>query len=171
MDNTIPVIDCAGFYASHWGLTDLYPENEKTLKEWLASGKDFTTTWWGSKKEIMSAKYEAEGDTLTVSVCQSIDDMWESDDLIYDAICGLNLNWEPSKEAIEAIRDEAIEWGIEDSATASVTIPRNSSYEEVMFAVIEAEDETGRILHEGYKDLKTIVQGYYDYYNNKEETK
>ena len=166
----VPIIECIGDYASHWGLTDLYPENEKLLREWIESGKDFATTWWGSKKEIVSAKYEAEGDTITVMVSQEIDDLWFSTDLIEDAICELDLDWdEPSDDAIEAIRDEAMEFGLDDGARAEITLPRNSTYDEVMAATLKAWDETSDKLHSGYETLKIIVRGYYDYYKQKEE--
>lgn len=166
----IPIIDCEGYYASHWGLTDLYPENEKLLRDWLASGEDFATTWWSSKKELVSAKYEAEGDTITVSVSQSIDDLWFSSDLIMDAIWELGLDWEdPSEEELDAIREEASEFAIDDGHTASICIPRDSSFETVMTTTLKAWGNTDSVLQQGYETLKTIVKGYYEYFNTMED--
>ena len=76
----------SGEYASHYSLTDLYPQSEAKLREALASGEDFDTDWFGCKKEIRYARYIREGNSITVKVSAQMDDLWESDDLVYDAL-------------------------------------------------------------------------------------
>ena len=97
-----------GEYAAKWGLTDLYPESEDKLRQALLSGEDFDTGWWGCKKEIRYCRITQEIGMITVEVSAHMDDLWESDDLIYDAL------WETTKqedelpeEIIDSIRDDA----------------------------------------------------------------
>jgi hypothetical protein len=107
-----------GAYGSHWGLTDLYPKCEKNLKSLLTSGEDFCAEW-GSKNELLSATILRVDGKLRVSVCAWMDDLWESDDLIYDAY------WEATGQedtmpdyVIDEIRDQANEVGCDDHASA-----------------------------------------------------
>lgn len=58
---------------AHCGLSDWYPEKEKALAEALASGKPFDTGWYGSKKEIASARISSDGKTVRVEVSVSDD--------------------------------------------------------------------------------------------------
>lgn len=59
---------------AHCGLADWYPEKEKALASALKSGKPFDTGWYGSKKEIASARiYSDDGKTVMVEVSVSDD--------------------------------------------------------------------------------------------------
>lgn len=63
-----------GFNGAHCGLSDWYPENEKTLLEALKSEEAFDTGWYSSKKEIASARISSDnGDTVLVEVSVSDD--------------------------------------------------------------------------------------------------
>ena len=113
-----------GFNCSHWGLTDLYEECEKGLRELLDSGNDFITTWCGSKKEIISAQYSRYDGHVHVEVCQSVDDLWDGEDLIYDALSSIGReDIELPDEVIDSIRDAAFVCGIDDNDTECVTLP------------------------------------------------
>ena len=46
---------------SHHGLTNWYPKVEAAIVEALAAGQPFTTGWYGSKKEIASARITYTG--------------------------------------------------------------------------------------------------------------
>lgn len=154
-----------GLYCSHWGLTDLYEECEKNLRELLDSGEDFITDWCGSKKEIISARYSRYDGNVHVEVCQSIDDLYESDDLIYDALWS-SLHREDIEfpdEIIDSIRDAAIDYGIDDSTTESVTLPADATYDDVMKAVVWLEDQTDKRLNAWYEALQTIVRAHVEY--------
>jgi hypothetical protein len=59
---------------AHCGLTDWYPDKEKALKRAIRSGKPFDTGWYGSKKEIASARiYSMDGKTVQVEASVSDD--------------------------------------------------------------------------------------------------
>lgn len=59
---------------AHCGLSDWYPEKEAALAKALASGKPFDTGWYGSKKEIASARiYSPCGKRVMVDVAVSDD--------------------------------------------------------------------------------------------------
>ena len=108
---------CCGEYASKYALTDWYEGSEEILREAMASGDDFDTGWFGCRKEIRYARIVRENGLYTVEVSSHCDDLWDGDDLIYDAL------WEVSKseeelpdDIIESIRDTAADCGIDDSA-------------------------------------------------------
>jgi hypothetical protein len=61
---------------SHCGLTDWYPDLEKTIKMALKRKKGWTTGWYASKKEIASANISMDNDgslLLQVSVSDDFD--------------------------------------------------------------------------------------------------
>ena len=145
--------------ASHWGLTDLYPDSEANLRKLIESDEDFTTEWCASKKELESAKYERIEGTFQVSVYRFMDDLWEGNDLIGDALWDVthDESIELTEEHIDYILDIATEIGIDDSVTLSAEV-EDPTYENVMDAVSKLEDETDRVLKEYYEELKVIVK-------------
>ena len=163
--NIEPVSLGSGLYCSHWGLTDLYAECEEKLRDLLQSGEEFITDWCGSKKEIISARYSRLNGVITVEVCQSIDGLWESEDLIYDAV------WEKlhteelelPEEIIDSIRDASIDEGIDDNITLSEELPSDASYDDVMAAVGRLENSTDEALSAWYKELCNIVAAHVEY--------
>jgi hypothetical protein len=59
---------------AHCGLTDWYPKKERALKRALKRQQPFDTGWYGSKKEIASARvYSTDGKTVLVEVSVSDD--------------------------------------------------------------------------------------------------
>lgn len=146
-----------GWYSSKWGLTDLYPESEAKLREILESGEDFCTNWEGCKKEIRYARYVRAGGIITVQVSAHMDDLWESDDLIYDAL------WEEFKsedelpdEVIQAIRECLGD--VDDVSYETVELPGTASFEEVMKATAEAEDKAEQKNYEMFRELCAAVR-------------
>ena len=58
---------------SHRGLDDWYEEKEAALRSALASGRDFTTGWYGSKHEIASACITRRGGEILCEASVSND--------------------------------------------------------------------------------------------------
>ena len=174
LDKTVEV-ECPGCYASHWGLTDLYPETEELLRKLLDSGEDFRTTWWGAKKEIVYAQYEADGDELSVTVQNQMDDLWDgSHDLIWDAIDDLKYvdkklpaDWEADDDftdfVLECINDWNNPMDIEDSAISITILPRTTTYENLMEAVSKTWDDAYNKCQTMYNELKELILYCYSF--------
>lgn len=155
-----------GEYTSKWGLTDWYPEAEEKLQEALASGEDFDTGWFGCKKEIRYARIVREEGEIEITVAAHMDDLWEEDDLIYDALWKTcHVEEELPEEIIDSIRDAAIWDHVEDYTELSVTLPAASTFEEITEALGKLEDEAEENNTEMYKTLCEIVKGQVDYMN------
>jgi hypothetical protein len=58
---------------AHWGLSDWYEEKAAALKAALESGLPFDTGWYGSKKEIASARISSDGTVIQIEVSVSDD--------------------------------------------------------------------------------------------------
>ena len=179
-------IECkTGSYASSWGLTDLYKENEQALREAIESGEDFETERFDSKKELLSAWYERKNGQLTVRVYAWMDDLWEEDawsiyddwvghsdevhsPLIEDALyecCGYDGEdippefWDHLAESL---------YDVSTSTVDSEVLPGNATYEEVMAAVERLENLCMIELDETYQRVCDEVKDAYDYYIGKE---
>lgn len=172
---TVPEYDItSGWDCSHWGLTDLYPECEENLRKLLNSGLDFATTECSSKKECVSAWYSRIDGVIGVTVRQYMDDLWESDDLITDAMWDIGKGEEIPEDAYENfvgyIRAVAVDAGIEDNTDARVELPADATYEDVMDAAERAWGITEDRLKNYYARLKSIVEDAlafpWDYYRN-----
>ena len=150
---------------SKWGLTDLYPEAERNLRELLTSNEDFETDW-SSRKECWSAYIRRVNGICSVTVCVNIDDLWESTDLIDNALYDLNLeNTELSEDDIEYIRDAAFECDVDDHADAKSEL-RNPDYEDLMEEIERLTDKATAAADRNYEVIKSIVM---DCVNTKEE--
>lgn len=161
---TIDIAEKSGEYASKWGLTDFYPEAEAELKKALESREDFETDWFGCKKEIRYAKITGTQEEITIEVSAHMDDLWESDDLIYDAL------WEVSKiedelpeEIIDSIRDAAMWDNVDDHTELSVTLPATSTFDEIVEAMGKLENEAEENNHTMYLELCEIVKDHLEY--------
>lgn len=146
-----------GCYGSHCGITDLYSNCEKNLKTLLDSGEEFRAEW-GSKKELLSACVMRANDKLIISVRNWIDDLWESDDLIYDAYydaCGKEDDI--PEEWLEEIRNCAFEVGCNDFSEASWSGDSTKSYEEIMDIISNLADKASTQCEEYYKMLNGVV--------------
>lgn len=146
-----------GCYASSWGLTDLYDSCGKNLKSLLDSGKDFRAAW-SSKKELQSVTLLRSGETMNISVNVWMDDLWESDDLIYDAYYDVTGSEdEIPEETIDAIKDFAFEVGCDDSTYATWE-GKCPDYDTIMKHIEGLADEADRQLTKHYECLKAIVK-------------
>lgn len=155
-----------GEYASKWGLTDFYPESETELKKALESGEDFDTGWFGCQKEIRYAKITGDQEEITIEVSAHMDDLWESDDLIYDALWEVSeIEDELPEEIIDSIRDTAIWDNIDDHTDMDATLPRSASFEEIVRAIENLEYEAEANNHRMYLELCDIVKAHVDYMN------
>lgn len=159
-----------GEYAAKWGLTDLYPESEDKLRQALLSGEDFDTGWWGCKKEIRYCRITQEIGMITVEVSAHMDDLWESEDLIYDALWETTRKeYELPEEIIGSIRDDAIDDGVDDHWEEYADLQAPASYESVLSTIGKLEDLAETRLHEMYETLCQIVKAHVDYMNQKED--
>ena len=156
-------ISCGGCYCSSWGLTDLYDPCEAKLRGLIESGDDFATSWCDSKKELLSARYSREGNTFTVEVSAWMDDLWDQNDLIYDAVYEAKENTkyratlqdmevlqsilDDSAELdadafIECVRDQLMYLDIDDHITISEELDASGvTFERIMEVVEKLEDE------------------------------
>lgn len=160
---TIDIAEKSGEYASKWGLTDFYPEAEEILREALESGEDFETCGFGCKKEIRYGRIIRDQDAVTVEVSACMDDLWESDGLIYDAL------WETTKiekelpeEIIESIRDAMI-YDVDDHTDLDASLPRNATFEEIVRAIENLEYEAEANNHRMYLELCECVKDHVEY--------
>lgn len=171
-------ISCGGCYCSSWGLTDLYDPCEAKLRGLIDSGEDFETSWCDSKKELISARYSREGNTFTVDVSAWMDDLWDQNDLIYDAVYEAkenakyrattqdmeklqNILDDTSSDAdafIECVRDQAMYTDIDDHATCSEELnSAGLTYEKVMETVEKLEDEAQEVINSFFDRLCWLV--------------
>ena len=152
---------CSGAYASKWGLTDFYPEAERALSEAIASGESFTTSY-GCKKELLycTLTRDMEGDDFWIEVTAEMDDLWESADLIYDA---MNEEVELPDDIIDSIRDAAIDDGIDDHTTLSMLLSAAASYSDVVEAIETLENEAEEANHNMFLRLTDIVEAHIQY--------
>ena len=152
----------ASCYAACWGLTDFYPESKKKLEEALASGSDFETEWFGCKKEIRSARYRRSEGKFYIEVSEQMDDLFEQNDLIYDALCEIgHEGCELSEDTINKIRDAAIDSGLGDHTDLTRIIPaEEATYETIIKITEELEQEANDANDAMFRELCDIVSSY-----------
>ena len=147
--------DFSQFYNfGHYGIFGegdaLYPEVRGMLKEALVSDEDFNTGWGCFKKEIESIRIQAIGDTIIVSVCESMDDI---PDLIYDC--------DNSDDLTDDEIDELVDyWDISDYKTYTYRdayIDRNSSLKDILKVATKLINECHDFLEAGFKYMQTNV--------------
>lgn len=159
-----------GEFASKWGLTDFYPESEAKLKEALASGEDFTTGWFGCKKEIRYATYTRENNTVYIAVACHMDDLYDGDDLIYDALyTGCHVEEELPDDIIDSIRDYAIDAGLSDETELTTTLPGDASFEAVVKATRDLEYQAEANNESMFSDLIDCVKAHWEYMHEEKE--
>lgn len=150
----------SGAYAASWGLTDFYKDSEQALRDAIASGEDFEVHY-GCKKEIRYATIGRDADGIAVSVTAHMDDLYESTDLIYDALWEVGKSEEEIPEdVIDSILDEATFFGIEDQSTACQLLPASASFDDICKAINECENEAEGSNNEMFKLLCDIVKAH-----------
>ena len=150
--------------ASKWGLTDFYPEAEAKLREAIAGDDDFTTGWFSCKKECRYATYTREKGKVFIAVACCMDDLFEEDDLIYDALWETTkIEKELPKEIIESIRDWAIDAGISDQTELNSELPGTATFDDIVKETRDLEYEAEANNHRMYQDLCECVKGHVEY--------
>ncbi len=138
-------------YAAKWGLTDLYPEDERILRDAIENRKTFDTGWVGCKKEIRYFRIISDGNVVTIQACSEMDDF---DDLIYDALDDDIELTDDQLDTLYAYWSEATE--MDTSCTDERTMPV-TTYEDVMRVLSALEDETQARLDAWFEVIKTWV--------------
>lgn len=152
---------CYGEYAAKWGLTDFYEESEENLMELIASGKDFETEY-GCKKEIRYASIRREDGEVIVTVWAHMDDLFDGDDLIYDALWArLHVEEELPGEMIDDIRDFAIDDGIDDKTELCIVLEGAATFEDICEAISTLEDEVEEANTNMFNRLCDLVEWFY----------
>lgn len=153
-----------GEYASKWGLTDFYQESLDKLNSAIESGEEFTTGWFGCRKEIQYGKYTKVDGEFRIEVDCHMDDLWESDDLIYDALwTACKMEIELSDEVIESIRDGAEflddHTKLESVLRYDVTIDDVIKETDILVGRCESANEAM------YDELCQMVKAHVEYFN------
>jgi hypothetical protein len=162
-----------GLDACKWGVSDLYEEAEKNLRELLTYSGEFRTEWCDCKKELFSFRLWFTDNEIKVEVSQWMDDLYEQVDLIDDAIwalksSGYKFGAELNEDDFENIRDMCFDAEIETEVMESKFIKRDSTYEEIMSTLNELADLTGKELDEYFEQVKSIVSYYSENCREKE---
>lgn len=157
-------------YGAKWGLTDLYEQAEKELRAALEAPEDFRANW-SAKKEIRDASLVREFGTVYITVTAHMDDLWEDDDLIYDALwTSCKVEEELPEDIVDSIREGCIE-EIDDQTTESDTLPASATYEEIMAAVSRLEDMAEANNVHMYDLLCEMVKAHWEYMHSDEYRK
>lgn len=161
-----------GAYASKWGLADWYEESEEILRGAMASGEDFDTGYFGCKKEIRYARIVRENGEYTITVSSHSDDLWDSDDLIYDALWVVSESEEElPDDIIDSIRDAALDCGIDDNVEDSESLPDTATFEEISELIGKLEDTTEAEVRDGFRRLCDIVKDHVEFMKTPEYQK
>lgn len=158
----IPVYSLTdGLDACKWGVSDLYEEAEKNLRELLTYSGEFRTDWCSCKKELYAFRLCFTDEYINVVVNQWMDDLYEEYSLINDALWDLGKqDVELNDEEINYIRDLCYDSDVTDSVTECKIIERNSTYEQIIDTLEKLADITNKELEDYYDVVKNIVSYY-----------
>ena len=142
----------------------------------LNSGEDFDTGWWGCKKEIRYARIVREDGEITVEVSCCMDDLWDGNDLIYDAL------WEERHteeklpdDIIDSIRDTAIDDGIDDNSRVSDSFldcrVAVLAFDDIVDRIARLEETAENMNSNMYARLRGIVAAHYDYWKGEQSNR
>jgi hypothetical protein len=138
-------------YCAHWGLTDLYPEDEKILRNAIDNRKTFDTGWVGCKKEIHYFRMISDGNVLTIQTSAEMD---EFDDLVYDA---MDEEVELTDDQLIELEEYWIDSDISNYTESETTIPV-TTYEDAMTIVSKMEDHDEEQLREWFEVVREWVK-------------
>ncbi len=160
----IPVYSLtSGIDACKWGVSDLYEDAEKNLRELLTYSGEFRTELCSCKKELYSFRLWFTDEYINVQVNQWMDELYEQYELIDDALWDLGKqDVELSDEEIEYIRDLCYDADVKDEVSNSEYIKRDSTYEEIMETLERLSDETDKWLSDYYETVKNIISYYFE---------
>ena len=147
-------------YGCKWGLTDLYPQYEKIIREAIEKRETFDTDGVSCQKEIRSFRIISDGEKMTI---QAFSEMDEWPELIYDALWDVTETEEElTDEQIEELTDywnESLEMNTETQS--EITIPV-STYEAAMETLETLEEQNEKQLNECFEIVKSWVKEIID---------
>ena len=138
-------------YCAHWGLTDLYPEDERILRNAIDNRKTFDTGWVGCKKECHYFRIISDGKVVTIQTSAHMDDF---EDLIYDA---MDKEVELTADQEAELNDYWYESDMDSSTYSEITIPV-STYEDVMKHISKMNDHDVQQLDEWFEVVREWVK-------------
>lgn len=161
-----------GLDGCKWGVSDLYEEAEKNLRELLTYSGEFRTKWCSCKKELYAFRLWFTDEYINVQVNQWMDDLYECEGaLIYDALEALDKHGvELSEEELDYIRDLCYESDVTDNLTECKIIDRNSTYEQIMETLETLAEITDKELEDYFDVVKNIVSYYLEIEKKEMET-
>lgn len=152
-------VNFPGEYVAKWGLTDLYEDAESILRGVIDSKAPFETGWIGCRKEIRYMNIQRDEDGIHIFVSAHMDDLTDSNDLIYDAL------WEVMHEEIDLdddiideIRECADFWGVTDQTVTESHLDSDASFDEVLLEIADLESEAETDNERMFKLLCRIVK-------------
>lgn len=152
-----------GEYAAKWGLTDFYPESKAKLRKAIKSDENFYT-YYGCAKEIRYCRITRDDKSVRVSVEAEMDNLYVTDDLIYDALWGrCGTDEELPDETIKEIKDHCDDLGLCDQGEAVAILSREATFEEITDAISSCETEAEELNSITFKTVADIVEYYYKY--------
>ena len=137
--------------ASKWGLTDLYEEDEKILRDAIASGERFDTGWVGCKKEIRSMRISRD-EKICVQCHAEMDSALEQLDLFTDFLTNEECK-KLTDEAVDQIREMLMEsCCYAEEAEYSDYLLSDATYEQVMEVVAGLEQNCEDFLNDSFHE-------------------
>ena len=155
------------YYIEDDTLAVLMDDFLRLMRDALKDGEDFDTGWWGCSKEIRYARIVREHGGIRVSVSCHMDDLYEADDLIYDALwAARHTEEELPEDIIENIRDVATDDGIDDCTELSESLPADADLEQIVEAIGRMENEAEQNNTKMFTTLEATVGATYDWWKN-----
>lgn len=147
-----------GCHAAKWDLTDFYEDEEKELMEAIYSGEDFTTGWYSCSKEIRSGEITRMNGKVFITVSAAMDDLYDDGELIGDALYELGKDLDLPDDFYNRVQDRALDCDISDHVEESDELPGDSSYEDIMSAILLLEHEAETSLDCAFEKLCEIIK-------------
>jgi len=133
-----------------WGVTEMYPDVEKIMREVIASGERFDTGWHGCKKELQSMSIQRTEDEVIVEVSAYMDDL-EDYAIILDCLTS-EEEQKITEEQCEAIANALDEMFLDFQTEIEERdkLPVTATFEEIVEKAEECLDYCGRRLKESF---------------------
>lgn len=164
------IIKPSSAYGAHWGLTDLYDEDAKNLREAVESGEDFVFEY-GCKKEIRRAEIKRVNGELTVWCESELDELGSiTDTIMWEAMGGNayagsgysavakyhDLDPNKDEDKVMQIMEECEGWFediYEECHEHTVDLGICLDYDQVVAAIDDAENEAEAAAQKCYGDM------------------
>lgn len=163
-------IKSSSAYGSRWGLTDLYDEDAKNLREAVESGEDFVFDY-GCKKEIRRCEVKRINGELSIWCEAELDELTPITDTVmweamgenayagsgYEAIAKYHdLDPRKDKDKIMAIMEECEGWFddiYKECHESTVDLGDCRNYEEVITIIAGLEEDVENASKQCYEDM------------------